>query len=201
MRRILWIAVGAAVIAALFAVPVLGGQSIGQKLQSIVSREKKLEKRVNALAKRPLPRGRQGPAGPAGATGPKGETGAKGTAGSTGTIDSVQGFVASGSVGTASSPVTSVALPRVSNYLIEANAVFVNTGGAAVTVTCDLLFGPTADLLDTASVRLGASGGLDTETLGLSSLLDATATGSVRMDCEATATGVTFSDADLVIFG
>jgi hypothetical protein len=201
MRRILWIAVGAAMIAALFTVPVLGGQSIGQQLQSLVSREKKLEKRVKALAKRPLPRGRAGARGPAGATGPKGDTGPRGAAGAPGTIESVQGFAASGSIGTTASPVTSATTTRASNFVIDANAVFVNGGGAAVTVTCDLVFAPTDELIDTASVRLGASGGLDTETLALSGPLAPTSVGAVRMDCDATATGVTFADADLVILG
>ena len=204
MRRILWMVLGAVVVGGLFAMPVLGGPPIGQRLTALVAREKTLEKRVATLAKRPLPRGAAGvtgPAGPTGATGPKGDTGPRGATGSPAPLDAVLGFAATGSVGTATSTATSIILAHGGTFLVEANAVMVNTGGAAVIVTCDLVDAPTSELLDTASVRLAAVGGLDTETLALSGDLESIGGGTVRLDCHATAAGVTFSDADLVALG
>ena len=202
MRKIMWVAVGALVMAAIFAMPVLGGPSIGQQLQSLVSREKKLDKRVDALAKRKAGRrGPAGPAGPAGAAGAKGDTGAKGATGAPASLDALTGFTASGSIGTSTSTLTTATLASAGAYLLDANATLVNTSGGAITVTCDLVFAPTAELIDTASVRLAASGGLDTETLALTGALEPAGGGTVRLDCDATASGVTFSDADLVILG
>jgi hypothetical protein len=68
-------------------------------------------------------------------------------------------------------------------------------------VTCDLLYGAAPDLIDTARVRLGASGGLDTETLAVGGVLQAGAGGTARIECHAGTTGVTFTSADLFVLG
>ena len=201
MRRVLWMVVGALVVGAVLAAPVLGGPSLSDQLRSLLVREKKLDKRLDALAKRPLPRGARGATGPAGATGPKGDTGASGTTGAPARLAAVSGFTVTGSIGTSPSNIVSTAVPAGDRSLVEGNVVVENGAASATTVTCDLLYGTAPDLLDTARVRLGASGGLDTETLAVGGVLEAGAGGSARIECDAGASGVTFTSADLVALG
>ncbi len=184
------------VVAGIVATPVLGGPSLGSQIASLTAREKKLEKRVDAIAKRPL---RRGPAGPPGATGAKGDTGPKGATGGPPPLDALNGFTANGAIGTSATPVVSVTFVRSGAHLVDANFVVVNGGAGAATVSCDLIALPGSDLIDTASVRLAASGGVDTETLFLSGGIDAAA--SARVDCESTASGVDFFDADAIALG
>ena len=76
-----------------------------------------------------------------------------------------------------------------------------NGATSATIVTCDLVYGTAPELVDTARVRLDAAGGLDTETLALSGVLEAGAGGSARIECDAGVSGVTFTSADLVALG
>ena len=201
MRRVVWMAVGALVVGAVLAAPVLGGPSLGDQLRSLLVREKKLDTRLDALAKRPLPRGARGPAGLAGATGPKGDPGATGATGAPARLTAVSGFTVTGSIGTSPAAIVTTAVPPGGRSLVDGNLVVENGGAAATTVACDLLYGAGPELLDTARVRLGASGGLDTQTLALGGVLEAGAGGSTRIECDAGASGVTFTSADLVVLG
>ena len=84
---------------------------------------------------------------------------------------------------------------------MEANAVFANTGGGVSDVTCELVVVQTSELIDTAAVTLEASGGLDTESLALSGALTASGPATVQLQCEGSASGISFSDADMVVLG
>jgi hypothetical protein len=201
MRRVVWMAMGALVMTAVLAAPVLGGPSLSDQLRSLLVREKKLDKRLDAVTKRPLPRGARGPAGPAGATGPKGDTGASGATGAPARLSAVSGFTVTGSIGTSPATIVTAAVPPGGQFLVEGNVVVENGAASATTVTCDLVYGAGPELLDTARVRLGASGGLDTETLAVGAVLQAGAGGSARIECDAGASGVTFTSADLVALG
>ncbi|MGE0026497.1 MAG: hypothetical protein AB7O78_03495 [Thermoleophilia bacterium] len=198
MRGRWWILAAAVIVAAVVATPVLGGPSLGGQIASLTAREKKLDKRVDALAKQPL---RRGPAGPAGATGPKGDTGPRGPTGDPPPLDAQNGFTASGSIGVTATPVMTATIGHDGDHLVDANLIVVNGAASAVTVTCDLIANPGAEFIDTASVRLAASGGIDTDTLWLSGGVSAAGAGSVRVDCDASASGVTFADADIIALG
>jgi hypothetical protein len=193
-----WIVAVAVVVAAVVATPVLGGPSLGGRIASLTAREKKLEKRVTRLAKQ---QPRRGPAGPAGATGPKGDTGPKGATGGPPPLDAQNGFTASGAIGTSATPVASATIGHAGDHLVDANLIVVNGAASTVTVTCDLIANPGAEFIDTASVRLAASGGIDTDTLWLSGGVAAAGAGSVRVDCDASASGVMFTDADIIALG
>lgn len=162
-----------------------------------------LEKKVTRVAARRGPRGRAGAAGPTGDRGPIGSAGATGEVGDP-AVFSDGTFVPTGSIATTDTTVVSLQVTSAfgRTFFLRGNATLVNAAAQTATVQCRMSIISYGNLQDTATVKLGATGALDTRSVSLFETFNtgAFATFTERIVCSASGVpdgSVSFEDADL----